>query len=110
MFLTRGIIPYEDTWRQFLKAVPERVPGAAAAGWRALFSMYVHLPPDLVYPEGSLFAGHEIAERIPVEWGQWSVVRPDTAALARACLGTQVTVLPCIGSARLDAGMRRLVL
>jgi hypothetical protein len=75
MFLTRGIIPYEDTWRQFLAAVPERVPGASAAGWRALFSVYVHLPPDLAYPEGSLFAGHEIAGRIAVEWGQWSVVR-----------------------------------
>jgi len=75
MFLTRGIIPYEDTWRQFLAAVPERVPGGSAAGWRALFSVYVHLPPDLAYPEGSLFAGHEIAGRIAVEWGQWSVVR-----------------------------------
>ncbi len=90
MFLTRGIIPYEDTWRQFLAAVPERVPGGSAAGWRALFSVYVHLPPDLAYPEGSLFAGHEIAGRIAVEWGQWSVVRaprPDPPPPASRCRG-----------------------
>lgn len=91
IFLTRGIIPYEDTWRQFLNAVPERVPGSAAAGWRALFSVYVHLPPELVYPEGSLFAGHEIAQRIPVEWGQWSVVCPCPAFRDNPALHTALS-------------------
>jgi hypothetical protein len=45
-----------------------------AEGWRLLFSLYVHPPPNFSFQPGSIFYGREVGERVPVEWGQWSVV------------------------------------
>lgn len=39
-----------------------------------MFSVYVHCPPDFSYAPGNLFAGYEVPGRVPVTWGQWSVV------------------------------------
>ncbi len=38
--------------------------------------MYVHAPPNYAYPADSLFAGRLIDDRVVVEWGQYSIVRP----------------------------------
>lgn len=39
-----------------------------------LFSVYLHTPPGHTFPPSSIFAGHEIADRVQVQWAQWSVV------------------------------------
>lgn len=72
LFLTRDWLPYEPVWAAFLASVPDL---GGQQGWRLLFSLYVHAPPGNTWGPGSLFTGREIAGRIPVEWGQWSVVR-----------------------------------
>ncbi len=41
-----------------------------------MFSVYIHCPPDFSYAPGNLFAGYEVPQRVPVTWGQWSVVCP----------------------------------
>ena len=46
-------------------------------GMQHMFSVYVHCPPDFTYAPGNLFAGYEVPGRVPVTWGQWSVVSHD---------------------------------
>ncbi len=80
MFLTRGEMPLEPIWADFLAAAAAVVRSAGIAagqlGWEALFALYVHPPPDFPgYTPGSLFAGREVANRTAVQWGQHSVVR-----------------------------------
>ena len=79
LFLTRDWLPYEPVWRAFLATVPSL--GAAAGqqagqAWKLLFSLYVHSPPSNKWGTDSLFSWCEVPDRVMVEWGQWSVVRP----------------------------------
>lgn len=86
LFLTRGWLPYEPVWRAFLSSVPALGKGSNQ-GWQQLFSLHVHLPPNHFFNSESLFLGYEVAERIEVEWGQWSVVRHLTLlGSCNACL------------------------
>ena len=39
-----------------------------------LFGIYLHPAPNFAYPADSIFAGHEVANRIEVQWAQWTVV------------------------------------
>ena len=65
----------------------------------ALFSVYVHLPPDKpLLPETSLFSRAEIIDRISASWGSFELAQvqclyvksPDAQVLARfACLSPQ---------------------
>ena len=85
MFLTRGIIPYEDTWRQFLDAVPERVPGASGGPAGARCSRCTcTCRPTWPTPRAACLPGTRSRTRITVEWGQWSVVRPVPTACQMA--------------------------
>ena len=80
LFLTRDWLPYEPVWRAFLGSVPS-MGGAQQeqeAAWKLLFSLYVHAPPANKWGWDSIFAGREVAGRITVQWGQWSVVRPSS--------------------------------
>ncbi|KAK9831707.1 hypothetical protein WJX74_006651 [Apatococcus lobatus] len=49
-----------------------------------MFSVYVHCPPDFFYAPGNLFAGYEVPGRVPVTWGQWSVVEGERILLRTA--------------------------
>ncbi|KAK9862348.1 hypothetical protein WJX84_002596 [Apatococcus fuscideae] len=53
-----------------------------------LFSVYVHCPPDFFYAPGNLFFGYEIPGRVPVTWGQWSVVEGERILLRTALKNT----------------------
>ncbi|GAB4823196.1 hypothetical protein N2152v2_010242 [Parachlorella kessleri] len=110
MFLTRGPMPLEPVWRAFLSApglawpAPPATEGSqdnssggsqdsssgssstAGSSVGPLFSMYVHCPPGFEYPEGSLFAGHEIPERVLVRWGQSTELLAEVL-LVQAALG-----------------------
>ena len=94
LFLTRDWLPYEPVWRAFLGSVPSMGGNAQQeqqekeAAWKLLFSLYVHAPPGNKWGWDSIFAGREVANRIKVEWGQWSVVRLPRQALSHisACV------------------------
>jgi hypothetical protein len=112
LFLTRGPMPLEPIWAEFLSAAAaalgsgatslggdafsqeDRAAAAnssisstpAVSAWQALFSLYAHPPPDFAYPPGSLFAGAEVHGRVVVKWGQHSVVSsPQHACGTAAC-------------------------
>ena len=121
MFLPRGPMLLEPVWRAFLSAPGLAWPASQMRGYsadssssgshdgsgssstagssgRPLFSLYVHCPPGFAYPVGSLFAGHEIAERVAVRWGQSTEVgEPQTAGCSCCLPGNMhgVAVMPC---------------
>lgn len=66
LFLTRGPMPLEAIWRDFLESCP--IP------WETLFKVHVHLPEGKSYPKKSLFHGRETHERVHVQWGNHSMV------------------------------------
>ena len=78
LFLCESKIATEPLWRDFFEA---------AGDWRALASIYVHVGSKSVtmLPTTSFFSGHEIVERVPVVWGDGSIMRA-TVALLRAAL------------------------
>ena len=57
---------------------------APPAGWQRLFRLYTHPAPGWRHPPGSLFAGHEVACRRRVEWGNHTVVEAERALLRAA--------------------------
>lgn len=57
---------------------------ADAPAWAQLFTLYTHPAPGLSHPRGSLFAGHEVACRHAVEWGNHSVIDAERALLRAA--------------------------
>jgi hypothetical protein len=71
-----GILPHVD--RRFILGLDKVMPGFHS-GWETLFSLYVHSPPGHTYPSRSIFHGREIANRIKVDWGSFTVVRQTTA-------------------------------
>lgn len=86
LFLVRGPMPLEPVWQLFLEQ--SVLPKVSALD---LFSLYVHPSPGFYYPtrdsimrSPSLFSGHEIDERIQVEWGQHSVVEAERLLLKTA--------------------------
>jgi hypothetical protein len=77
LFLTRDWLPYEPVWRAFLATVPDLgAGGQAGRAWQLLFSLYAHSPPSNKWGTDSIFWNREVPDRVKVEWGQWSVVRP----------------------------------
>ena len=57
---------------------------ADASCWARLYSIYTHPAPGWSHPPGSLFAGHEVACRQAVEWGNHSVIDAERALLRAA--------------------------
>lgn len=105
MFITRGDLPYEPLWRAFLDSTPLALQQLGAQGanssslnsssngssahrpappWQQLFTIYTHPPPNHTHPPNNMFAGHEVPDRLPVQWGNHSMVGcwwvPATAA------------------------------
>ena len=78
LFLCENGIATEPLWRDFFEA---------AGDWRSLASVYVHVADRRFarLPATSFFAGHEIDERIGVNWGDATIMRA-TVALLRAAL------------------------
>ena len=102
-------MPYEPAWQAFLDSATAAVQAAAveaaAAGgalgrrggpdggssvdasaydWRKLFSVHTHPPPGWSHPAGSVFAGHEVAGRAWVQWGNHSMIDAERALLRAA--------------------------
>lgn len=119
LFLTRGPMPLEPVWREFLSAAAllEPMPNANTGALtynpavlqqqrrqlqrhrrhteqqtadviaaQHLFSVYLHTPPGHAFPPTSIFAGYEIADRVQVQWAQWSVAEAERRLLAAALL------------------------
>ncbi|KAK9864497.1 hypothetical protein WJX84_010563 [Apatococcus fuscideae] len=93
MFLSRGALPYEPVWREFLEGIPDKhqeatgKQGKLLAPWEAAFSLFVHVPGRFRFPKDSLFSGHETKQRVAVEWGQWTVMAAERILLAAALAG-----------------------
>ena len=66
-----------------LKATPSTAAPASPAG-QALFTVYVHTPPNATLPASSPFAGREIADRVATAWGSHSIVEATRRLLAAA--------------------------
>ena len=94
LFLTRMGIPYEAVWKAFLESVPN-FGGQEGDSWMLLFNVYVHTPPNVWLHDSSFFRHYQLWDRVQVEWGQWSVVRPCTSPR------------PCMPSAALARGRLR---
>jgi hypothetical protein len=50
-----------------------------------LFSVYLHTKPGFAFADDSIFAGHEIADRVEVQWAQWTVVSTRANSVLHAC-------------------------
>lgn len=70
MFLTRGPLPLEPIWRDFLEGGPDN----SVLPWTQLFTIFTHPAPDWEYPSHSIFYGTEVPNRRRVEWGQHSIM------------------------------------
>lgn len=93
MFLIRSDLPTEPLWRLFLDSATAAVRGAAVggrrggaghSGWEQLFSVYVHPAAGRHLPRGSLFARHEVPDRVGAVWGNHSIVDAERALLRAA--------------------------
>lgn len=87
MFLTRGPMPLEPIWREFL----EGDPAGGGVHWSELFALHTHPAPGYEYPPASIFHGTEVAGRRRVVWGEHSVVTAERA-LIRAALVSPSTM------------------
>ncbi|KAI8109890.1 hypothetical protein M9434_001169 [Picochlorum sp. BPE23] len=76
LFLTRGPMPLEAIWRDFLESCP--IP------WETLFRIHVHLPKGKEYPKKSLFHGRETDERVHVQWGNHSMIEAERILFSNA--------------------------
>lgn len=64
LFLTRGIMPLEDIWREFFH-------------WRVKpdeYSIYVHTHPGFSFPPTSFFYKRDIQNKVSPKWGSMSEV------------------------------------
>lgn len=68
---TTGSAQSEAAWRLNRRRRRGSI-GVIAA--QQLFSVYLHPSPGQAYPNSSIFAGHEVGDRVRVQWAQWSVV------------------------------------
>lgn len=67
LFLTRGPMPLEPVWRDFLE--DSFIP------WSMLFAIHVHPGQGIMYPDSNIFSGKELKDRVTVQWGNHSMVR-----------------------------------
>ena len=63
---------------------------------QALFSVYVHTAPGFSYAPGSVFAGYETGQRLPVSWGQHSIVSHACCVHMCKCCKTPYRPLCCV--------------
>ena len=85
LFLTRGPMPLEPIWREFLHVDPNYLPTKnGKATWQKYFSMYVHTNPGFKYPRTSLFAPFTIAKPIAAKWGDHSIIDAERKLLTTA--------------------------
>jgi hypothetical protein len=75
LFLTRGPMPLENIWRDFLIVDEDYVPSKKGnATWQKYYTMYVHTSPGFKYPSNSLFAPFTVDHPIPAKWGDHSII------------------------------------
>jgi Core-2/I-Branching enzyme len=75
LFLTRGPMPLESIWRDFLGVDQNYIPSKnSTAAWQKYFSVYVHTTPGFRYEKDSLFAPFTIDKPVLAEWGGHSII------------------------------------
>ncbi len=101
MFLSRGALPHEPAWQAWFKGaaglvpkIPETSNGCQvpprpvicspavspdAISAQDLFSVYVHTAPAYTFDEGSLFATHQVEERVAAKWGEHALIDAERA-------------------------------
>lgn len=88
MMLSKGQMHHHATWAAWFAAAGNLLPhfdltsptqtratqemAESVIAIQQLFSMYVHLPPGLSFPPGSLSAGCEIGEGVATSWGRFN--------------------------------------
>jgi hypothetical protein len=85
-------MPLEAVWRKWLASAEGFVPATqahqacrAGAATQALFRLYAHAPRSFPgWPEGSLWEGARIPERLDTRWGDHSLSAAARALLAAA--------------------------
>ena len=67
-------------------AASSKAPGPAppSPAGQALFTVYVHTPPNATLPPSSPFTGREIGDRVATAWGSHSIVEATRRLLAAA--------------------------
>jgi len=75
LFLTRGSLPLEPIWRDFLEASP--IP------WESMFRLYVHRSDHKKRKEG-IFTGKEVPKTVSVQWGNHSMIDAERALFEEA--------------------------
>ena len=80
LFLTRGPMPLESIWRDFLGVEPMNTArdtlkdSNTTAAWQKYFSVYVHAAPGFVFSEESFFGQFSINKPVQAEWGKHSII------------------------------------
>lgn len=77
LFLTRGPMPLESIWRDFLGVDSNYTPlenVATTAAWQKYFSIYVHTAPGFKYPPESIFAPFTVKDPVQAQWGDHSII------------------------------------
>jgi hypothetical protein len=77
LFLTRGPMPLESIWRDFLGVDSQYTPskdGTTTAAWQKYFSIYVHTSPGFNYSSNSIFAPFTIKNPVQAKWGDHTIV------------------------------------
>lgn len=75
-------MPLESIWVQFFKM--DAKAASAQISWDDIFSVYIHPHPDHRFPASSFFAGHEIIDRVNVQWGRHSMIEAERLLLRAA--------------------------
>ncbi|KAK9863331.1 hypothetical protein WJX84_003503 [Apatococcus fuscideae] len=110
MFLSRGALHHEQTWKDWFTYIHGHVPvhllqaancsselteqlqqvcgsgqGSDTISQQHLFSVYVHAPPSsLGFPPSDPFTKRLISQRLETEWGRWSLVEASRLLLQAA--------------------------
>ena len=79
LFLTRGPMPLEPIWKQFLAPFNTKW-----STWEDFFSIYIHPAPGFSYPSSSLFSGHVVPNPVQAHWGNHSIVEAERLLLRTA--------------------------
>lgn len=114
LFLTKGPLPHEATWRAWFEAASHLLPrnellkrcnreptevlkelvaecealqpyAVDAIASQLLYSVYIHAPPSFQgYPSGALWDGYLIQERVDTKWGDHSLSIATRALISAA--------------------------
>ncbi|KAK9813067.1 hypothetical protein WJX72_008331 [[Myrmecia] bisecta] len=111
MFLTRGDLYHEPTWRLWFQYAANLVPldavragqcsadrlhaisqhcaskrsGSDALAQQHLFNVYIHSSPDWPgYPKGNIFRGRELTQRVNASWGTHALIDATRLLIAAA--------------------------